>query len=368
MRTGAGKTTTVRILATLLRPDGGRAGVLGHDVVREAAAVRRRITLAGQAATVDEDLTGWENLLFLGGLSGLSRGGARARAAGLLEAFGLAGAGGRQVKTYSGGMCRHLDLVASFLVRAELYSLDEPTTGLDLAARTQVWQIVRSAAGSGSTVLLTTQYLEEADRLADRVAVIGYGALLGEGTPAALKADAGKGTLDEVFLALTQSAEGECARFPISALSPANPRGPGRAADLRHLGEPGTIRLVFASLMDCSTVDATGRQQSPCSRSGDLELLVAEVGDELEGAAEGGDEPVKDVLSGNVAAFDLGHPGDRHAHPGGDLLLGHTAPLAHFGQPPAAGVIQHRGNSRFESLLAAGRLDSPLQVPGIPPA
>jgi ABC-2 type transport system ATP-binding protein len=205
---GAGKTTTVRILATLLRPDGGHAAVLGHDVVREAAAVRRRIALAGQSATVDDDLTGRENLVFLGRLSGLSRGGARARAAGLLEAFGLTGAGGRQVKAYSGGMRRRLDLAASFLVPADLYFLDEPTTGLDPAARAEVWQIVRAAAESGSTVLLTTQYLEEADRLADRVAVIDHGTVVAEGTPAALKAGTGKGTLDEVFLALTQNTEG----------------------------------------------------------------------------------------------------------------------------------------------------------------
>jgi ABC-2 type transport system ATP-binding protein len=208
---GAGKSTTVRILATLLRPDGGRAAVLGHDVVREAAAVRRRIALAGQAATVDEDLTGRENLVFLGRLSGLSRSGARSRAAGLLEAFDLTADGGRQVKAYSGGMRRRLDLAASFLVPADLYFLDEPTTGLDPAARAQVWQIVRAAAESGATVLLTTQYLEEADRLADRVAVIDHGTLIAEGTPAALKAEAGKGTLDEVFLALTQDTEGSAA-------------------------------------------------------------------------------------------------------------------------------------------------------------
>jgi ABC-2 type transport system ATP-binding protein len=208
---GAGKTTAVRILATLLRPDGGHAAVLGHDVVREAAAVRRRIALAGQAATVDEDLTGRENLLFLGRLSGLTRSGARSRATVLLEAFDLTAAGGRQVKAYSGGMRRRLDLAASFLVPAELYFLDEPTTGLDPAARAQVWQVVRAAAESGATVLLTTQYLEEADRLADRVAVIDHGTLIAEGTPAGLKADAGKGTLDEVFLALTGDAEGSAA-------------------------------------------------------------------------------------------------------------------------------------------------------------
>ena len=208
---GAGKTTMVRILATLLAPGSGRARVLGHDVVREAAAVRRRIALAGQAATVDEDLTGRENLMFLGRLSGLSRSGARERAAGLLEAFDLAGAGGKQVKTYSGGMRRRLDLAASFLVPAELYFLDEPTTGLDPAARAEVWGIVRAAAASGSTVLLTTQYLEEADRLADRVAVIDRGTVVAEGTPAGLKADLGRGTLDEVFLALTGDREGSAA-------------------------------------------------------------------------------------------------------------------------------------------------------------
>jgi ABC-2 type transport system ATP-binding protein len=208
---GAGKTTTVRILATLLRPDGGRAAVLGHDVVREAAAVRRRIALAGQAATVDEDLTGRENLLFLGRLCGLSRSAARARAAGLLEAFDLAQAGGRQVKTYSGGMRRRLDLAASFIVPADLYFLDEPTTGLDPAARAQVWQLVRSAAESGATVLLTTQYLEEADRLADRVAVIHHGTVIAEGTPADVKARTGSSTLDEVFLTLTRDPEGSTA-------------------------------------------------------------------------------------------------------------------------------------------------------------
>ena len=189
---GAGKTTTVRMLTTLLRPDGGRAAVLGYDVVREAAAVRRRIALAGQAATVDEDLTGRENLFFLGRLAGLSRGGAKTRADGLLAAFDLTEAGRKQVKAYSGGMRRRLDLAASFIVPADLYFLDEPTTGLDPAARAQVWQIVRSAAESGSTVLLTTQYLEEADRLTDRVAVIDHGTVVAEGTPAELKADTGR--------------------------------------------------------------------------------------------------------------------------------------------------------------------------------
>jgi daunorubicin/doxorubicin transport system ATP-binding protein len=192
---GAGKTTTVRILATLLAPDGGTARVLGRDVVKEAAAVRRLIALAGQSATVDEDLTGQENLVFLGRLAGLGRHAARARAAELLAAFGLEQAAGRQVKAFSGGMRRRLDLAASLIVTADLYFLDEPTTGLDPASRAQVHQIIRSLAAGGAAVLLTTQYLAEADQLATRIAVIDHGSMVAEGTPGELKASLGAGTL-----------------------------------------------------------------------------------------------------------------------------------------------------------------------------
>jgi len=192
---GAGKTTTVRILATLLAPAGGRARVLGHDVATEAAAVRRRVALAGQFATVDDDLTGSENLVLLGRLAGLPRRAARARAAGLLTAFGLEKAAARQVKTFSGGMRRRLDLAASIITRADLLFLDEPTTGLDPASRAQVWGIVRSIAADGATVLLTTQYLDEADELADRIAVIDRGRVIAEGTTSELKASVGSGTL-----------------------------------------------------------------------------------------------------------------------------------------------------------------------------
>ena len=192
---GAGKTTTVRILATLLAPDGGSARVLGHDVATEAAAVRRRVALAGQFATVDDDLTGSENLVLLGRLAGLPRRAAKARAAGLLTAFGLERSAARQVKTFSGGMRRRLDLAASIITRADLLFLDEPTTGLDPASRAQVWEIVRSIAADGATVLLTTQYLDEADELADRVAVIDRGQVVAEGTTSELKASVGSGTL-----------------------------------------------------------------------------------------------------------------------------------------------------------------------------
>jgi len=192
---GAGKTTTVRILATLLAPDAGSARVLGHDVAREAGAVRRRIALAGQSATIDDDLTGIENLVLLGRLAGLGRRAAKGRAADLLAAFGLEPAAARQVKGYSGGMRRRLDLAASILVRADVYFLDEPTTGLDPASRAQVWDLVRALAAGGATVLLTTQYLEEADQLAGRVAVIDQGRIIAEGTPGQLKASAGEGML-----------------------------------------------------------------------------------------------------------------------------------------------------------------------------
>ncbi len=192
---GAGKTTTVRILATLLAPDGGRARVLGHDVVTDAANVRRRVALAAQFATVDDELTGWENLVLLGRLAGLARRAAKARAAGLLAAFGLEKAAAQQVKTFSGGMRRRVDLAASIVVRADLFFLDEPTTGLDPASRAQVWEIIRSIAADGATVLLTTQYLDEADELADRIAVIDHGQVIAEGTTSELKASVGSGTL-----------------------------------------------------------------------------------------------------------------------------------------------------------------------------
>jgi ABC-2 type transport system ATP-binding protein len=188
---GAGKTTTIRMLATLIRPDAGTARVLGHDIVREPAAVRAKVSLTGQFASVDEDLTGKENLILIGRLLGLSWANARARASELLNAFGLAEAAGRQVRTYSGGMRRRLDIAASFVVTPEVLFLDEPTTGLDPRSRSQVWDIVRAIAAEGTTVLLTTQYLEEADRLADRLAVIDHGRLIAEGTSRDLKSSVG---------------------------------------------------------------------------------------------------------------------------------------------------------------------------------
>jgi ABC-2 type transport system ATP-binding protein len=192
---GAGKTTTIRMLATLLRPDAGTARVFGHDIVRKADAVRERVSLTGQFASVDEDLTGLENLILLARLLGYSRRQAKTRASELLEAFGLAEAADRQVKKYSGGMQRRLDIAASIVVTPDLIFLDEPTAGLDPRSRNQVWEIVRALVADGTTVLLTTQYLDEADQLADRIAVIDHGRVIAEGTSGELKASVGSGAL-----------------------------------------------------------------------------------------------------------------------------------------------------------------------------
>jgi ABC-2 type transport system ATP-binding protein len=200
---GAGKTTTIRMLATLLRPDGGSARVLGHDVVTEADAVRGCVSLTGQFASVDDELTGRENLVLIGRLLGFARRRAEERAEELLDAFGLAEPADRLVKTYSGGMRRRLDIAASIVVTPELLFLDEPTTGLDPRSRNQVWEIVRVLVAAGTTVLLTTQHLDEADQLADRLAIIDRGKVIAEGTPGELKSLVGATTLDEVFLALT---------------------------------------------------------------------------------------------------------------------------------------------------------------------
>ncbi len=188
---GAGKTTAVRILTTLLRPDAGHAEVCGHDVVRDAHQVRRLIGLTGQYASVDEMLTGAENLLLIGRLLGVPRARAKRRAAELLEQFDLADAGNRAAKTYSGGMRRRLDLAASLVSRPRVLFLDEPTTGLDPRSRLDMWQIVRELVADGVTVLLTTQYLDEADQLADQIVVVDHGRVIATGTPAELKARTG---------------------------------------------------------------------------------------------------------------------------------------------------------------------------------
>ncbi|HLT59709.1 MAG TPA: ATP-binding cassette domain-containing protein [Microlunatus sp.] len=188
---GAGKTTLINILGTLLRPDAGRAAILGHDVVAEAPLVRRSISLTGQYAAVDEMLTGVENLVLMGRLSGLGAAAARRRAAELLTEFDLTAAGPRRVSTYSGGMRRRLDLAISLITVPPVLFLDEPTTGLDTRSRQALWDAIRGLLDAGTTIFLTTQYLEEADQLADRIAVINDGRVVAQGSAAELKAQVG---------------------------------------------------------------------------------------------------------------------------------------------------------------------------------
>jgi ABC-2 type transport system ATP-binding protein len=206
---GAGKTTIIRVLTTLLRPSAGRALVLGRDVVREASVVRRMVSLTGQYASVDEDLTGQENLVLVGRLLGLTWRDAGSRATELLAAFGLSEAAGRQVRTFSGGMRRRIDIAASLVTNPEILFLDEPTTGLDPRSRNQVWDLVRQIASDGTTVLLTTQYLEEADRLAERLAVIDHGRVIAEGTSRDLKSSVGSSALHFQLVKQEQRAEAQ---------------------------------------------------------------------------------------------------------------------------------------------------------------
>ncbi len=196
---GAGKTTAVRILSTILQPDAGRAEVLGRDVVREPEAVRRRIGLAGQYAAVDPNLTGRENLRMVGVLSQMPRNAIAPRASSLLERFSLTDAADRPLRTYSGGMRRRLDIAASLLPSPPVLFLDEPTTGLDLTSRNELWAMIRELVDEGTTVLLTTQYLEEADQLAGRVAVIDGGHVIANDEPSRLKAELGDTVVEMSF-------------------------------------------------------------------------------------------------------------------------------------------------------------------------
>ncbi|MFH8415632.1 ATP-binding cassette domain-containing protein [Streptomyces collinus] len=235
---GAGKTTLVRVLSTLLRPDAGRVEVAGHDVVREAYAVRLRIGLLGQHAALDEELGGRQNLELFGRLHHLGARGARARAGELLERFGLADTGRKAVRQYSGGMRRRLDLAASLITEPEVLFLDEPTTGLDPRGRAEVWSSVRSLVGGGTTVLLTTQYLEEADQLADRISVVDAGRVIAEGTADELKAEAGGDRIDVVLRHAGQLGAA-VALLPLTGVSV--------DADRRLLSAPVTDRMEALS-------------------------------------------------------------------------------------------------------------------------
>jgi ABC-2 type transport system ATP-binding protein len=217
---GAGKTTAVRILTTLLQPDAGTARVAGLDVVRDAARMREQIGLAGQYAAVDENLTGFENLEMVGRLYHLGRAASRARSRELLADFDLSDAADRLVRTYSGGMRRRLDLAAALVARPPVLFLDEPTTGLDPRSRIGLWEAIEALVAGGTTVLLTTQYLDEADRLANRIAVIDHGLVIAEGTPDELKAQVGGDRLEIRLDDGTRADEALTALGPISAAAP----------------------------------------------------------------------------------------------------------------------------------------------------
>ena len=248
---GAGKTTAVRGFATLLRPDGGQAQVLGQDVVTRAPEVRRSIGLTGQYAALDEFLTGRANLIMVGQLSRLTASAARRRADDLLERFDLTDAATRAVKTYSGGMRRRLDLAASLIGQPKVLFLDEPTTGLDPNARAMTWDIVRGLADGGTTLLLTTQYLEEADQLASRVAVIDHGVVIAEGTPRQLKSSVGGEHL-EIELAAGADVE--------AALTAVKPYATGHVtADHDQLRLTVPVRLADGLTTDVvRSLDAAG--------------------------------------------------------------------------------------------------------------
>src|SRR5580658_5809003 len=243
---GAGKTTAVRILATLIRPDGGRATVCGYDVVSQAHQVRQLTGLTGQYASVDETLTGTENLMLIGRLTGQSRSAARGRARELLAAFRLTDAADRAVKTYSGGMRRRLDLAASLVTSPRVLYLDEPTTGLDPLSRNEMWEVVRGLTATGVTVLLTTQYLEEADQLAEDIAVVDHGTVIATGTPTELKDRTGALTLS---VRPASPADLAAVVALVAVFSPADPEVRNTTVSIAVVGED-VLSTVVARLTD----------------------------------------------------------------------------------------------------------------------
>ena len=303
---GAGKTTLVRVLATLLRPDAGRAEVFGLDVVREAGAVRELIGLTGQFAAVDELLSGRENLRMFGRLFRLSRRGAAARADELLERFDLSLAADRQVKTYSGGMRRRLDLASSLITRPRILFLDEPTTGLDPRSRNEIWSVVRELVSEGMTLLLTTQYLEEADQLTDRIAVIDHGRVIAEGTGDELKDRVGSAMVE---VRLEEPNELGRARDALRGLS---------CEEHHEAEQPGQIVLATSGDDGVGMVAAAARAlESAGVAVRDLSLRRPSLDDvflELTGSATADDGEGDDASeNGRPASRDDGRAPEREA-------------------------------------------------------
>jgi ABC-2 type transport system ATP-binding protein len=254
---GAGKTTLIDILATRALPSAGRAAVCGFDVVRFGQHVRRHIGMAGQFVAVDEAMSGWDNLILIARLLGASRRQARERAGELLDSFGLVEAAGRRVATYSGGMRRRLDLAMSLLGRPQVLFLDEPTTGLDPVSRTDLWGFVERLAGDGTTVVLTTQYLDEADRLADSIVVLAAGSVVASGSPASLKAGVGRRTAVVRFAdpAATVAAETALSRLGLRPL--ADPAGCLVRVPVAGAGEIVMLVRTLDSVVDLTVAEPT---------------------------------------------------------------------------------------------------------------
>ena len=285
---GAGKTTAVRILTTLLAPGGGSARVAGFDVVEQPGEVRKRIGLAGQYAAVDENLNGFENLELVGRLYHLGRSASRRRARELLKDFGLEDAGERLVRTYSGGMRRRLDLAAALVARPPILFLDEPTTGLDLPSRMSLWEAIEALVGGGTTVLLTTQYLDEADRLADRIAVVDHGVVIAEGSPDELKDQVGgerleirlgeRGTREQAIAALRPISEEEPACVDGLLSVPLRSHQAAIADAVRRLDEAGVgidDIAVRRPTLDDVFLTLTGHA---AEHEGEEEAVAAEAG------------------------------------------------------------------------------------------
>ena len=295
---GAGKTTAVRILATILRPDAGRVEVMGRDVVRQAVAVRFQIGLAGQSAAVDANLTGRENLRLIGTLAQMRRGDVAPRAAELLERFDLSDAADRPVRTYSGGMRRRLDVAAALVQRPPVLFLDEPTTGLDIQSRTELWAVIRELVAEGATVLLTTQYLEEADRLADRIAVVDHGHIVANDTSAGLKSHLAD-TVIEIGMETEEQARQ--AHELLTRVCSDHPRRDGTMIRLTAINGPRSLIDALRTLDSNALSPATLRVHEPTLDDAFLALTGRR--------AEGGEEEIRGKGGGARGEGGEGHGG-----------------------------------------------------------